>query len=226
MVNSIHPSAIIGDDVTLGDGNTIGAFAVLTGPLTLGDGNWIGSGVVLGAPPEVRTLINPHTRSLPPQAGLSIGSNNIIREYAQVHQGWNKPTRVGNSCYLMNQVYVAHDCEISDNVNIASSALLAGHVTIGASANLGMGAIVHQGLSVGVGVMIGMGSVVVKSIPLFAKAFGNPARIRGVNSVGMERLGLSLDTIALLQKLSDTPEDQELLEEFRNCSELDPYRVT
>lgn len=224
MVNSIHPSAIIGDDVTLGDGNTIGAFVVLTGPLTLGDGNWIGSGVVLGAPPEVRTLIDPHARLLPPQAGLIIGSNNVIREYAQVHQGWKLPTRIGDNCYIMNQVYIAHDCDVRSNVTMASSSLLAGHVTIGDSANLGMGSAVHQGLTVGAGVMLGMGSIAVKSIPMFMKAFGNPARIRGINVVGMQRLGLSPNAIALMEAFAQSPADEKIIQQLKDSSEFDLFR--
>jgi UDP-N-acetylglucosamine acyltransferase len=49
--------------------------------------------------------------------------------------------------------------------------------------------------------MVGMGSVVTRDIPPFAKAFGNPARVRGVNVVGMTRMGhssVSIEELALL----------------------------
>lgn len=216
---------MIGDDVSLGQGNTIGAFAVLTGPLSLGDHNWIGAGAVLGAPPEVRTLVDPDNGTLSPQVGLIIGSNNVIREYAQIHQGWKTPTRIGNNCYLMNQVYIAHDCDVHDNVTMASSALLAGHVAVGDSANLGLGSAVHQGLTIGGGVMLGMGSISVKSIPMFMKAYGNPARIRGVNVVGMERLGLSPDAISLMEEFSKNPSDENTLERLKGFPELDRFRT-
>lgn len=224
VTNVIHPSAVIGENVTLGDHNTIGAFAVLTGPLNLGNGNWIGAGSILGAPPEVRSLVDEKTRSLPVQAGLQIGNNNVIREHAQVHQGWKKPTEVGDNCYLMNQVYIAHDCTLQDNVTMASSSLLAGHVTIGHSANLGLGSMVHQGLSIGAGAMVGMGAVVVKDVPFFAKAFGNPARVRGTNAIGMQRLGLSEEIIELVQHFIDNPDDEVLSNAVFDSPELLKYR--
>jgi UDP-N-acetylglucosamine acyltransferase len=74
--------------------------------------------------------------------------------------------------------------------------LLAGHTGIGAGANLGLGASVHQRTSVGTGAMIGMGSVVTRDVPPFGKAYGNPARLRGVNATGMERSGLSAESVA------------------------------
>lgn len=48
----IHPTVVIGDEVTIGDGVSIGPYAVLTGSLEIGDNCWIGSSVSLGAPPE------------------------------------------------------------------------------------------------------------------------------------------------------------------------------
>lgn len=195
MTNSIHPTAIITGDVTLGSRNVIGAFVTITGPATLGDDNWIGAGVVIGAPPEVRGFEHPALGAMSEGAGVIIGSRNVIREYAQVHQGWKETTRIGDDAFIMNQVYVAHDCSLGNGVTLASSVLLAGHVSLGEKANLGLGASVHQRVRIGAGSMIGMGAVVVRDIPPFAKAFGNPARTRGVNRIGMERNGVSADAI-------------------------------
>jgi UDP-N-acetylglucosamine acyltransferase len=195
-VNNIHPTAVVSGDVQLGKGNTIGPFAVLTAPLVIGDDNWIGSGVVLGAPPEVRDWEHPRdVRGFSSGNGIVIGSRNRIREYAQVHQGWHDVTHIGDDGFIMNQSYVAHDCSLGDGVTLASSVLLAGHVEIGDFANLGLGAVVHQRRKIGVGSMVGMGSVVTRDLPPFSKAFGNPARIQGVNRIGMQRLGISAETI-------------------------------
>jgi UDP-N-acetylglucosamine acyltransferase len=223
VANSIHLTAIIGEDVSLGDNNVIGPLAVLNGPLSLGDNNWIGAGVVLGAAPEVRSLYSEDDVELSAQAGLHIGNSNVIREYAQIHQGWKKQTRIGDGCYIMNQVYIAHDCIIRNNVTLASSVLLAGHVNLGESANLGMGAMVHQNISVGPGAMIGMGSVVVKPIPMFAKAYGNPARVHGTNSIGMERLGLSERLIRHMIELNHNPDRADLASSLASEPELSKF---
>lgn len=217
MSNTIHPTAILSGDVALGSGNTIGANVVITGPVTIGDDNWIGVGVVIGAPPEVRSFEHPRRPEDMTGGGVLIGSRNVIREYAQIHQGWKGQTQLGDDIFVMNQSYIAHDCQLADGVTLASSVLLAGHVTLGTGANLGLGAVVHQRVRIGGGTMIGMGAVVTRDVPPFAKAYGNPARVHGVNNVGMERGGISsaaIDQVALvyadierdLAKLAALPE--------------------
>lgn len=188
-MNDIHPTALVGPHVRLGTGNVIGPHVVITGPVTIGDGNWIGTGVVIGAPPEVRSFEHPRPEG-DYGAGVRVGSRNVIREYAQVHQGWKSATTIGDDGFIMNQVYVAHDCTLGNSVTMASSVLLAGHVVVNDFANLGLGTAVHQGRWVGHGSMIGMASVVTRDIPPFAKAYGNPARVAGTNTVGMQRLGV------------------------------------
>ncbi|WP_158862771.1 acyl-ACP--UDP-N- acetylglucosamine O-acyltransferase [Leifsonia sp. AG29] len=193
--NSIHPTAQLSGDVVLGEGNTIGPFVVITGPVTIGDDNWFGAGVVIGAPPEVRSWPHPRADAPSDGNGVAIGSGNVIREYAQVHQGWHDVTTIGDRAFIMNQSYVAHDCRLGDDVTLASSVLLAGHVRIADGANLGLAVAVHQRRYVGRGAMVGMGAVVTHDVPPWAKAFGNPARVRGANSIGMERAGIPADAI-------------------------------
>ncbi|WP_354569155.1 UDP-N-acetylglucosamine acyltransferase [Glaciihabitans sp. UYNi722] len=201
-MNAIHPTAQIAPDVVIGTGNTVGPFVVINSSTIIGNDNWIGAGAVIGATPEVRGWKHP----TPPDApiaggGVLIGDRNVIREHAQVHQGWAARTILGNDLFVMNQCYVAHDCSIGDGATLASSVLLAGHVTVGEGANLGLGTVVHQRTFLGAGVVVGMGSVVTRDIPPFAKAFGNPARVHGVNLVGMSRMGHPPDSIDKLAAL-------------------------
>lgn len=200
-MNRVHATAIVAADAVLGDGNVVGAHAVIHSGVVLGDDNWIGSGVVLGAPPEIRSFPHPRDDGDSWGAGVVIGSGNTIREHAQIHQGSSRATTVGDGAFLMNQSYVAHDCRLGDGVTLASSVLLAGHVTIGARANLGLGTSVHQFRTVGAGAMVGMGSVVTHDVPAFAKAFGVPLRVAGVNSVGLERAGVPAEDIAVVVEL-------------------------
>ena len=53
-MNQMHPTAVIGPDVKLGTGKTIGPYAVLLGNTEIGDDNWIGPHVVIGSPGEMR----------------------------------------------------------------------------------------------------------------------------------------------------------------------------
>ena len=200
-MNTIHPTAIIGDGVELGDGNVIGPFAVLFGPLRLGDGNWIGAAASLGGPPEVRGFEHVAQWVEPGRsAGLRIGDRNVIREQTVVHQGWKSETVIGDDCFLMNKTYIAHDTVLGDGVTLASTVTMGGHVHVGDGANVGLGTVVHQRRVVAPGAMVGMGSVVTKDIPPFALAYGNPALVRGANAVGMSRLGLGEDVIELVRE--------------------------
>jgi UDP-N-acetylglucosamine acyltransferase len=84
---------------------------------------------------------------------------------------------------------------------MASGVLLGGHVVVGDRANLGLGTVVHQRRVIGPDAMVGMGSVVTRDLPPFARAFGTPARVHGVNAVGMGRQGISTADVAALAEL-------------------------
>lgn len=199
-MNQIHPSAAIAPGAVIGSRNVIGPNVVIYDGVRLGDDNWLGAGVVLGAPPEIRSFTHPREVGDSYGAGVVIGSRNTIREQAQIHQGSQHATIVGDDAFVMNQVYVAHDCRLEDGVTLASSVLLAGHVRVGARANLGLGAKVHQFRSIGTAAMVGMGAVVTKDIPAFAKCFGVPARVVAANVVGMQRSGINGDDAAELDR--------------------------
>jgi UDP-N-acetylglucosamine acyltransferase len=195
--NQIHASAVIGPHVRLGTGNTISPGVVLAGNITIGDDNWLGAHVIIGSPPEMRG--HPHLANWIEDAsgaGVSIGSRNILRGGVQVHGGLYEQTRLENDLFIMNQVYIAHDCYLGDGVTMASSVAIGGHVHLGVRANLGLGTVVHQRRRIGGLTMVGMGSVVTRDLQPFVKAFGNPCRVQGVNTVGMERAGISSDVVA------------------------------
>ena len=197
MGNQVHDTAIIGPGVELGDDNVIGPYAVITGPCRIGNRNWIGAHAVIGAAPEIRG----HDHGLPwggdpVGPGVELGDDTVMREFTTVHGGSGRATRLGSRLYVMNHVHVGHDSVLDDDVTLAASTTLAGHVEVGAGVNLGLACVLHQRRVVGPGAMVGMGAVVTRDVPPYAKAFGAPARIRGVNEVGMSRRGISADDIA------------------------------
>ncbi|NKQ53491.1 UDP-N-acetylglucosamine acyltransferase [Amycolatopsis sp. K13G38] len=198
-MNRIHPTAVLGAGVELGDGNVIGPYTIIRGPAVLGDDNWIGPHVTIGTPAEDRDGPHPAWDDEPAGAGVRIGSRNRIREYVSVHQGTHRETTVGDEGYYLRGSHVAHDCLIGDSVTLASNVVLGGHVHIWSLANLGMGAIVHQRVRIGPGAMIGMGAAVRREVGAFTVSVGNPARVAGLNVVGLTRLGLAEDTIDQLE---------------------------
>jgi UDP-N-acetylglucosamine acyltransferase len=189
--NRIHPSAVVGDAVDLGDGNVVGPYAVVLGPCRIGDHNWIGPHVTLGAPAERRA--GPHPAAWDSElagTGVEIGSDNVIREYVSIHQGSGVGhTRLGDGGYLMTGSHLGHDCVVGDGVTIASAVQIAGGCHVWAWASLGLGAVVHQDTVIGPGAMIGMGSPVRGVVGPFSVVVGNPARKAGFNTVGLTRRG-------------------------------------
>lgn len=180
----------------MGDGNTIGPYAVIARNVTLGDDNWIGAHAVLGVPPELRS----HEHSSDwfesnANAGVSVGDKNVFREGVQIHSGAHSATTVADRCFIMNQVYLAHDSRLGSDVTLASGVRLAGHVVVDDGANLGLSCVVHQFRRVGAFAMIGMAAVVTRDLPAFVVAYGNPALVIRANTVGLERAGFDKEEI-------------------------------
>lgn len=190
-MNQIHPTAIIGPGVTLGDDNIIGPHAVIYGPTVIGDRNWIGPHVVIGTPGESRGNPHPPLWDAPgPGPAIEIGNDNILHEFVSVQAAVEDQTKIGNNCFIMDKAHVPHDAQLGDGVTVACSVMIGGHCHIGDGANLGLSSVLHQRLVVGAGAMIGMSAVVTKPIPPYAIAYGTPARVKGANRVGMSRAGV------------------------------------
>lgn len=194
MSNRIHPTAVVGPEVTLGERNVIGPFCVLQGPMTLGDDNFLASHVVIGGAAEVRG----HDMTAAweePFAGnpVTIGSRNVLKEFVTISGGWAHETSVGDDGFFMSKVHVNHDGRIGDEVTLSAMVVTAGHVTVGDGANLGLGTVVHQRLTVGDGSMIGMQSAVTRQLPPYVVSMGVPARPARLNTHRLSRLGVTED---------------------------------
>lgn len=199
--NRVHPTAIVGEGVELGDDNVIGPYTVLLGPCRIGNGNRIGPHACIGGPAEYRG--GPHPAAWGGEcegAGTEIGNRNVIREFVTINQGIHRPTALGNDGYLMGRAHVGHDSVLGDLVTLTSAVQIAGHCEIWSLANLGLGSLVHQFVRVGPGAMVGMGSVVRKEVGAFMVTVGNPARTVGVNAIGLSRQGCDDGQITAIEE--------------------------
>jgi UDP-N-acetylglucosamine acyltransferase len=176
--------AIIGDGCTVGEGCVIGSRATLERNVVLGRNVRIGSGTILGGDPQDLKYQGEHTV-------VEIGDGTTIREYTTINRGTTQSfkTTVGKNCFLMSYVHLAHDCHIGDGVIISNGTQLAGHVTIDEKAILSGLVAVHQFATIGRFSFIGGCSRVAKDVPPYVKAVGNPIKLYGLNSVGLERNG-------------------------------------
>ena len=195
----IHPSAVVGDGVHFSGEATVGPGAVLLGPLKVGRRVWIGPNAVIGTPPEIASLRqNAAWDADLDHHGVEIGDDVVIRELSTIHQGSHRTTRIGRGTWLLNTVYVAHDCLVGEHVTLSAGARLGGHAEVGDHSNIGMNATVHQRRFVGPGSMVGMGAPVTRDLPPFSKAYGSPIRLNGVNEYVLRKLGASPESIERL----------------------------
>ena len=188
--------AYIGPKVYIGKGTIIKPHTYIEENTKIGKNNIIGPYTVIGTPPQ-------HLEYKGEETWVEIGDGNIIREFATIHRGTAKDqglTRIGNNCMLMSYVHIAHDCFVEDNVILANGATLGGHVRIGKRVVMGGFSAVHQFCRIGAYAFIGAMSGVDKDVPPFVKVFGIPAKIQGLNLVGLRRAGFTKEDIRKLSQ--------------------------
>ncbi len=209
----IHPTAIISPDAEIAPDVEIGAFAIvgegcsvdagsviapratLERNVTVGRSVKVGIGTILGGAPQDLKYAGEET-------SVEIGDGTVVREYVTVNRGTahSFKTTVGENCLLMSYVHIGHDCRIGNSVILSNVVQLAGHVTIEDKAIISGMSAVHQFTRIGRHSFIGGMSRVSKDIPPFLKAVGNPVKLYGLNTIGLQRSGMDEETIRELKR--------------------------
>ena len=209
----IHESAVIHSETNLAPDVEVGAFALI------GPGVSIGAGTVV----EHHAVIHRNTRigegcffsafasvGGDPQdlsykgepSFLEIGDRTTVREYCTLHRGAHgeRITRIGSDCMLMAGAHVAHDCQLGNRVVIANFAQLAGHIEVGDRVVIGGLAAFHQFVRIGTMAMIGGTAGVMQDVPPYCMVQGAPpAKVHGLNLIGMKRGGVSKESISAVK---------------------------
>jgi len=208
----IHPTAVISPQAHLGAEVTIGPYCVIEANVSLGDRCKLHSHVVIHGHSEIGSeneffpfaAIGTKSQDLKyagEPTSLVIGDRNVFRENTTVHRGTQEdsPTRVGSDNLCLAYSHIAHDCRVGDHIILSNNGTLAGHVTVGNYAIISGLTAVHQFCRVGEHSITGGVSKIVQDIPPFTIADGNPASIRGINQVGLQRRGFSDEDIRALR---------------------------
>jgi acetyltransferase-like isoleucine patch superfamily enzyme len=147
-----------------------GSMPFVTGhvDIEIGDGVYIGGNVSIlsGGPVERPRLVVGNRSSL----------------------GWNNLLVVNREIIIEDDVFIPHDCRISDSDGHPREADLrvAGvgpdlkdirPVRICSRAWIGNGSHIMKGVTIGEGAIIGANSVVISNVPAYALAMGNPAEV-------------------------------------------------
>lgn len=182
----IGPYAVIGENVTIGAGTKIGAHAIIDGITSIGENCKIFAGASIGLEPQSFAYKDEPT-------GVQLGNRVVIREYATVHRATQAGTFtiIGDDCFLMNYVHIAHDCVLGKGVIMANAAMLAGHVHVDDGTVMSGQCIFHQHVRIGRLCMISGMTGSRQDLPPFAVLDCNPSTIRGINILGMRRAKIS-----------------------------------
>jgi UDP-N-acetylglucosamine acyltransferase len=160
--NYIHPTAIIYDNVVMGEHNYIGAYCIIGAPAEH-KGNW-------GTSSDI----------------VVIGDNNVFTGLVTIDGGMDDVTYIGDNNFFMKHSHIGHDVQVMDNVVISCGVKVGGHTIIDSNVNIGLNAVIHQRQFIAKGCMIGMGAVVTKKLVTepYTKYAGNPAKYLGHNESG------------------------------------------
>ncbi len=188
----VGPFTIIEDGVSIGDNCRIGPHCVIRSHVTMGSGNTLDAGVVLGSDPQDAKFQGE-------QSFVRIGDNNLIREYVTIHRatGEGAATSVGDENFLMAYVHLGHNVQIGSNCSLASFAGLSGHCVVHDRAIIGGLSGLHQYVTIGRMCMIGGHSRVTRDIPPFTTAQDN--QIHGINVIGLQRNDVTQEDQAALR---------------------------
>lgn len=190
----IGPYAVIGPNVRIGARTKIGAHAVIDGVTTIGEDCHIFAGAAIGLEPQDLKYGGEPT-------GVIIGDRVTIREYVTIHRATHDGfTVIGDDCFLMNYVHIAHNCHIGRGVIMANSTTLAGHCVAGDNAVFAGQIVVHQNVRIGRLCMISGVSGLRVDIPPFVTTSGRRARFRAINIVGMRRQRLSAEARSAIKE--------------------------
>jgi UDP-N-acetylglucosamine acyltransferase len=183
---SVGPYSLVGPGVRVGDRTSIGSHVLIERNTHLGQECQILHGAVLGTDPQDLKFRGEDSL-------LLVGDRTVIREYATLNRGTAASGRtvVGTDCLLMAYTHVAHDCEIGNHVIISNATQMAGHVAIEDWAIVSGLVAIHQFVRVGAHSFIGGASRIAQNVPPYCRVVGNPPKLYGLNTVGLDRRGFS-----------------------------------
>ena len=193
----IGPYAIIEGNVTIQENVIIGNHCVISGNTKIGSGCQFFTGAVIGSAPQDKKHVSSKN------SFLTIGENNVFREYVTVNSGTEEGggnTNIGHRNLFMAYSHVAHDCRIGNDCVVANVGHLAGHVVLEDKVIIGGLTGVHQFVRIGNMSIVGGCSKVVQDVPPYSMCDGDPCKVFGVNVVGLKRAHFEQTTISTLRK--------------------------
>jgi len=222
---TVGPWSIIGPNVRIGAGTNVASHVIIRCNTVLGNNNRIFQFASVGEDPADKKFKGEET-------WLEIGDDNTFREGVTLHRGTavgGGVTAIGSDNLLMPYVHVAHDCMVGNHTVFANNVGISGHVQVADWVILGGYAGVNQFLKIGAHAMVGGCTHITNDVPAYMIVSGNPAAVRSINAIGMERRSFDKDAIKTIREafkviyrrglnLQEAIEELEIMKE--RCADL------
>jgi len=173
----IHPTAVIGDGVVIGNNVTIGPNSVIYSKTEIGDGTRIDANCSIGTEGMMWVWNGDEKMFLKQLGGVKIGKNCIVGSNSAIVRGSaNEYTILENGVNIAPGCLIGHGCYVGTNTHFANGIKLGGSSVIGEYNFLGSGSIVTPGTKIMCqDVIIGAGTTVTKDILEEGVYIGTPA---------------------------------------------------
>ena len=191
----VGPFCQIGPQVEIGCGTRLIGHVSIAGPTRIGEGNVFYPYCSIGQRSQDLKYTSEPTF-------LEIGNNNSFREFCTVNRGTLPGTKtiVGHHGNFLAYSHIAHDCTVGDHVIFSNNGTIAGHVIVEDHVIIGGLSGVHQFCRLGQHSIVGGCTKIVQDVPPYMIADGNPAEVRGINQVGLERRGFVAEDTRTLRE--------------------------
>jgi UDP-N-acetylglucosamine acyltransferase len=191
----VGPFCHIGPQVEIGCGTRLIGHVSIAGPTRIGEGNVFYPYCSIGQRSQDLKYTSEPTF-------LEIGNNNSFREFCTVNRGTLPGTKtiVGHHGNFLAYSHIAHDCTVGDHVIFSNNGTIAGHVIVEDHVIIGGLSGVHQFCRLGQHSIVGGCTKIVQDVPPYMIADGNPAEVRGINQVGLERRGFVAEDTRTLRE--------------------------
>lgn len=195
----IGPFCIVDENVAIGDSTELRAYVRIYPFTEMGSGCTIFDHAVIGAEPQDTTFKKE-------ESWVRIGDNLMCREYVTINRavGEGKATLVGDDCFIMENVHLAHNVRIGNDCTIANKCGLSGYTWLGDHIVVGGMTGFHQFVRVGSYCMVGGLSKVARDIPPYCLADGSPLKVYDINRIGLKRRGFDSGKRKLIREIYKT----------------------
>lgn len=171
--HQIHPTAVIGPNVTLGRSVVIGPHTAIANA-TIGDHVTIGANCAIGLPGFGFTAKGER---FPHVGKVVIGNHVQIASNVCIDRGSLGDTVLKPYAKIDNLCHIAHNCVVGEHAFIIASTVLCGGVVIGEGAWVAPNSAIREQLTIGEHAVVGLGATVVRSVDAGTTVVGNPAKV-------------------------------------------------